>query len=728
MPQVCREIAVAWFAFGFACLAMPRVLSGATPADILFIYSNERDLPANSEVERGLLEPAAGQQPGGLRVFPEYLGAPTFDGQAYEASTAAYLAGKYAARPPRVIVAGGTPALSFLLRHRQQVFPHSPVVYVAVDRNEIARRQLPADFVGVPVDFDFGRTLELALRLHPDAHRLLVVAGSGDWGAGNERALRPAVDRHAPALATEILRDFTTEALLERLGSLDARTVVVSPGYYQDAAGGAYSPRSSVELMAAASAAPVYSTYPTQLGTGIVGGHMTSFVEMGRATRRIIDQLLAGVAVGDLSVPASLPAQPHFDWRELQRWRIEARRLPAGSVIHYRPPTLWQQYRVQVLLALAVMLVQALLIAGLLTQRRLRRQAADALDVSEQRMDIASAAAQLTAFDLDLSEGSEAQFRQWLDFVHPADRERVERSFHQAAAEPGCQIEVEFRRFGENGGFRWHAVRGQRAAGNAPHFTGISMDISQRKEAELQAEADRTALTRLSRIALAGQLSAAIAHQLNQPLAAILGNAETACRLFERGDAADRGELREILDDIVAEDHRAAEIIRRLGALYKHGESELVEMDLNALVRETKLLMQTSFAQRHVHLMLRLEEPLPPVTGSRIPLQQVLLNLLLNAADAMAQIAEDQRQVAVRTWFDPVAGEVLASVADRGPGIAPEDLRRVFEPFWTTKAGGVGVGLAICQSIVKSHGGRIWAENAPGGGAVFSFALPGRAK
>lgn len=727
MPQVCREIA-AWLALGLACLAMPRMLSGATPADILFIYSNDRDVPANADVERGLLEPAAGQEPGGLQVFPEYLGTPTFGGEGYEASTAAYLAGKYAARPPRVIVAGGTSALSFLLRQRGRMFPHTPVVYVAVDRNEILRQQLPEDVVGVPVDFDFGRTVELALRLHPDARRLLVVAGSRDWGTGTELAVQPTVAKYSPAITTEFLRDATTEAVLDRLQSLNRDTVVFSPGYYQDAAGHPYSPHASMELMTAVSAAPIYSPYATQLGTGIVGGHMTSFIEMGRATRRIVDQILAGVAPKDLSVPDSLPSTPHFDWRELQRWRIDARRLPAGSVIHYRPPTLWQQYRLHVLLALAVMLVQALLIAGLLTQRRLRRQAAHALDASERRMGIASAAAQLTAFDLDLSEEPGAAFSQWLDSVHPADRERVERSLRQSAAEPEVQVEVEFRRFGEDGGFRWHALRGQQAAGNPWRFTGISMDISERKEAELQAEADRSALTRLSRIALAGQLSAAIAHQLNQPLAAILGNAETARRLFERDNAADRGELREILDDIVAEDHRAAEIIRRLGALYKHGESELVDVDLNALVRETKLLMQTTLAQRHVHLMLRLEEPLPRVRGSRIPLQQVLLNLLLNAADAMAQSAEDQRQVVVGTWFDPAAGEVLVSVADRGPGIAPEDLRRIFEPFWTTKPGGVGVGLAICQSIVKSYGGRIWAQNAPGGGAVFSFALPARAQ
>jgi C4-dicarboxylate-specific signal transduction histidine kinase len=221
-----------------------------------------------------------------------------------------------------------------------------------------------------------------------------------------------------------------------------------------------------------------------------------------------------------------------------------------------------------------------------------------------------------------------------------------------------------------------------------------------------------------------GQLSAAIAHQLNQPLAAILGNAEAAQKMLGR-DKVDLAELRAICDDIVAEDHRAAEVIRRLRDLYKRGEIQREPCDLNALVRETIDLLRTELLTRHVAAVTELAPALPPIQAGRVQLQQVLLNLVLNAADAMSEKAAEERIVTLRT--EPAGDGVVLSVIDRGSGIAAEDLKNVFDSFWSTKPGGMGVGLAISKSIVVAHGGSLQAFNNPGGGAVFCASLPVRA-
>jgi C4-dicarboxylate-specific signal transduction histidine kinase len=221
-----------------------------------------------------------------------------------------------------------------------------------------------------------------------------------------------------------------------------------------------------------------------------------------------------------------------------------------------------------------------------------------------------------------------------------------------------------------------------------------------------------------------GQLSASIAHQLNQPLAAILGNAEAARKMLER-ERIDVAELREICDDIVTEDHRAAEVIRRLRDLYKRGEMNLEPLDVNALVGETLGLVSTELLTRHVAAVTDVAPSLPLIDAGRVQLQQVLLNLIMNAADAMSGNGQDDRIVTVRT--EPAGTDIRLTVADRGSGIAAEDLKNIFDAFWTTKSDGMGVGLAICQTIVAAHGGRIAAVNNPDGGATFCVMLPVRA-
>ena len=252
--------------------------------------------------------------------------------------------------------------------------------------------------------------------------------------------------------------------------------------------------------------------------------------------------------------------------------------------------------------------------------------------------------------------------------------------------------------------------------GDGQRLLGVTLDITGRKLAELQAERDRTSLRHMTRVSVMGQMSASIAHQMNQPLAAILGNAEALQKMLGR-EPVDLAELRAICDDIVSEDLRAVEVIRQLGALFRRGDLTPEPLDLNEFVRETLKLVRVDLQIRHVSVVTDLSTSPPIIDGARIQLQQVLLNLILNAADAMVGMDEADRIVTVRTEL--VSANVEVSVADRGTGIAPENLTKVFDPFWSTKPGGMGIGLAVCQSIVAAHHGSLTASNNPAGGATF---------
>lgn len=232
----------------------------------------------------------------------------------------------------------------------------------------------------------------------------------------------------------------------------------------------------------------------------------------------------------------------------------------------------------------------------------------------------------------------------------------------------------------------------------------------------------REQLSHLTRVAILGELSGSLAHELNQPLTAILSNAQAALRFLKSG-SVNLEELREILEDIAADDQRAGEVIRRLRLLLKRGEVQLEPLDLNQVARETLELVQSDLVTRNVALVSELESQLPMIQGDRVQLQQVFLNLILNGCDAISEHASMAGRLIVRTHLTD-GRMVQVSVSDSGPGIPPDQLERIFEPFVTTKRHGLGLGLAISRNIVEAHGGQLKAVSHPKGGATFFFVLP----
>jgi len=219
-----------------------------------------------------------------------------------------------------------------------------------------------------------------------------------------------------------------------------------------------------------------------------------------------------------------------------------------------------------------------------------------------------------------------------------------------------------------------------------------------------------------------GELSGSLAHELNQPLAAILSNAQAAQRILSQG-TGNIDEIREILKDIVADDKRAGEVIKRLRTLFRKEEVRYRPLEVNEVALDVLKMMRSDLLNRDVAMRTELAAGLPQVDGDPVQLQQVLLNLVMNGCDAMDGMP-GERRLTLRTAA--AGGEIEVSVTDRGRGIPPADLQRIFEPFVSTKTEGMGLGLAVCRTIVAAHAGRLWAANNRDGGASFHFTLPAK--
>jgi PAS domain S-box-containing protein len=308
--------------------------------------------------------------------------------------------------------------------------------------------------------------------------------------------------------------------------------------------------------------------------------------------------------------------------------------------------------------------------------------------------------------------------------VHPEDREGFF-SVCSSSIDAREEFRSVFRLRRADGEYRWVLCTGvpRLASGGVfAGYIGSCIDITDQKQAEAVARRSLEEIAHLNRVSAMGELTTSLAHELNQPLAAILSNAQAASR-FLNGVSPDLTQARECLIDIVADDKRAGEVIRRLRALLKKEDSKTTKVDLNAVVGDVIRLLHNDTMLRKVSVAFEPSSDLPVVLGDRVQLYQVVLNLIMNGLEASVEQEPRDRWLKVRTTWSS-GGGVELTVEDSGTGIAKTDLDRVFEPFFTTKGEGLGMGLAISRSIVQAHGGRLWAENSEDSGALFRCVLP----
>lgn len=321
-----------------------------------------------------------------------------------------------------------------------------------------------------------------------------------------------------------------------------------------------------------------------------------------------------------------------------------------------------------------------------------------------------------------IPSGQPLSFAHFSSILHPADRDEVLQTI-RFAAEQGGTFDIEYRIVLPDGAVRWISSSGTAEpddSGGYPLLRGVSLDISERRLAQDEVIRQRGELAHLSRVSSLGELSGSLAHELSQPLGAILCNAETAA-IFLQNPAPDLEELRAIVADIRQDDLRAGMVIERMRTLLKRQPVQMERIHVQELISQVLRLVRVDAAARKVGIEIECADDLPPVKGDAVQLQQVLLNLLMNAMDAMKGAA--RARLTIRTEQEGAA-DVAVTVSDNGPGIPADQLPQVLEPFFTTKPSGLGLGLAITRSIVEAHAGNLTAGNLDHGGASFRFTLP----
>ncbi len=393
-------------------------------------------------------------------------------------------------------------------------------------------------------------------------------------------------------------------------------------------------------------------------------------------------------------------------------------------------------------LALGLLAISIALVGAWLVERRRRLTAEKMRAESQERLALISSIASLGFWSWDaaadrvwaskhargilaLDDDTALTAASLIAAIHPEDRPSVLRIINSSGP-PIDTMEMELRVVGGGGEIRFVTAKAcayRDAKGAVKRVVGYVVDDGQRKRSAAELLKMQHKLKHLARVAMLGELSGALAHELQQPLTAILCNANAA-QLLSNKDHLDVAELQEILQEIVSDDKNAGQIIQRLRALLLRGETQLQHLEISDLLGDVLALARGKLKERNVQVNTRVDRELPEILGDRVELQQVLLNLLLNAAESMSDNPTRDRRIEVVVALADDEGAVRISVLDCGKGIDADELERVFEPFFSTKDGGLGLGLAISHSIVAAHGGRLWATNRPDRGAAFHFTLP----
>jgi len=730
--SVRHAVKVFVFLLGLAAPALGQVRR------VVLLYDERTELPGLAALDARLVQGLTAGFPG-VEVYREAMDLSRFQSNAYPTLLKDYLRAKYADKRIDVVIAAMGPALDFMLADGREVFPKTPIVFCGIDRRELGDLRLPSNVTGVLLKREFAPTLELALRLHPGTRRVLFVAGSSEFDRRLTDAARAEFDSRANQPPIEYLTGLPLPDLLDTLAKLPPRTVVLYSTMFADVKGQSYVPHEVAERIAATATAPVYAFMDQYLGRGIVGGQLYTVDAHGEEAARLALRILHGARPSDIPPVERASSIELFDGRQLRRWGIDEARLPAGSVVRFRDVPPWERYRTTIVATAGVLLLQSALILALLLERRVRHRAQAALQESQARAEIAGVSlgvgfwswdpdrdrvwiSEQCARLLGFERRSYPPLGNFLDAVRPHTGGSLDDAF-DVAMKDGTPFDGEWAVATPTGGTRWiaGAIRSSAATHGRRHVTGALVDVTERRSAERLAEEQRRELSHLGRVAIVGELSAALAHEINQPLAAILANTRAAQRMLENG-GIDAAELRAILDDIESDDRRAGAVIQRVRGLVKKDDGELQLVPANDVVGEVLELAHSDLIHRGVVVNTRLLPSAPVIYADRVQLQQVLLNLIMNACDAMGDTPPGERVLVIATSAEN--GVARIAVHDRGTGIPADSLESMFEPFVTSKKNGLGLGLAICRSIVRSHGGNMWASNNPDRGATIVVSLP----
>lgn len=714
--------------------------SAASPKRVLILDPFGRDVAPFAAVVssfRGTLAREIGERVDTYEVPLELARLAEAEG---EGPLVAFLEGQIKAHPVDLVVSIGGPGVQFAARHRRRLFPDTPVLAVAV-----ASQMVPPDFLQtnttlVTQKANLPGIVEDILRLQPQTTNIVVVLGTSAlekfWVEECRREFQPFTNR----VTFTWLNHLSSDQILQRCATLPPRSFIFHAFFIVDAAGIHYEHNEVLRRLHEVANAPVFAYFANDLGLGAVGGRLFQDSELGAQGARTAIRILRGEQAGRIPVQTMEASRPTYDWRELRRWGIDESRLPPGSVVQYRQPTLWGLYRWYIVGAVLSCLLQTALIIGLVTNALARKRSDQVLRESEERMTLAAEAAQFGVWVWSIARnrvwgserwrslfgfvpGQDVSFEEVLQRIHPDDRETVEREVRRALASRN-DYAGEFQALLPDGSQRWIASRGRvspDANGTPARMMGAAVDITEARRAAAEMQGLRLQLWHADRVAQTGAITASLAHELNQPLTGILSTAQAGLR-FTAGGKADCALIREMLTNIVHDTKRAGGVINGLRAMLRHKETRREPIKLGATIQEVLSLVHSELISRQVEVCQNLE-PDFTVVADKGQIQQVLLNLVMNALEAMQDQPAEQRHLKL-ALARTETGQALVSLRDSGPGVPEAGRDKLFEAFWTTKKEGMGIGLAVSRSIIESHGGRLWFANNPDRGATFYFWLP----
>jgi signal transduction histidine kinase len=582
---------------------------------ILVVYDEDQAaFPGLALLDRRLRDVFASGLGNRIDLYTESLGLSRFEWAGHDRVMADHYRRKYASKKLDLIIAVMGPSLDFLLAHGEALFPGVPIVFCGVDASRLEGKTLRPNVTGVLVKRAFAPTLEIALRLQPDTHNIFVIGGASRFDRQLQTLVRRDLQPFDGRVTITYLVGLPMDSLLQSVASLPPRSVILYTTLFTDGRGVGFVPHEALSSIAGAATVPVYVFLDQFVGRGAVGGNVYSLDAQGSQVAQLALEILRGAAPANLPVRELGAQVDMFDARALRRWGLDEHRLPPGSVVRHREPSIWALYRWYIVGAIAVVVSQSALITGLLLARVRRRRA------------------------------------------------------------------------------------------------------------EAEARRQQEELAHVLRVTTLNELTTSLAHEISQPLGAILSNAQAARRLLA-GEPADVKEVGEALTDIAADARRASLIIGRLRTLFRKAHVEPVAVDLNAVIEDVVKLLHSDMLGRRIDVRLALGEA-PPVLGDPVQLEQVMLNVVVNASEAIGA-AEGRREITIRTGQGQ-SGRLVVEVVDTGVGVKEGELERIFEHFVSTKPQGLGMGLAISRSIIKAHGGRIWATANPDRGLTVHVELPGR--
>ena len=586
----------------------------AEPKRVMLLHSFGRDFKPWSEYAKSIRTELERQSHWPLDITDHSLVSARSSDEDPEKPFVDYLHALFAKQPLDLIISIGAPAAAFVQRHRQRLFIDTPMVFTAVEQRRVQYSNLTANDAVVAVWINYFAAVENILRVLPDTKDVTVVVGTSPI----EKFWKEAIGKELEPLSGRIRVSWTDhlsfDELLERAAALPPQSAIFWELMIVDAAGVVHEGGAPLTRLHDVANAPIFSYDESFFGREIVGGPLLLVADTSRQTAAVAVRVLGGDKPGDIKTPPVQFGTPMFDWREMQRWGISESRLPPGSEIHFRNPTAWDQYRMQILAICATVLTQAALIGWLFYERRRRHLA------------------------------------------------------------------------------------------------------------EVVSRNSMSELTHMNRVATAGELSASIAHEVSQPLTGIVARAGAA-RRWLIAESPDLEKVRAALDQIEIAGHRASDIVTNVRSLFRKDTQDKTRIDINKLISAVLRLVYIDLRKHQIDLELGLDDRLPPVLGNQVQLQQVILNVVMNAIESMRAV--EPRVLSVKTKPDGRTG-VHVSIEDTGIGIDPSHLGQIFKPLFTTKEDGMGMGLSICHSIIEGHNGRIWVTPGSKRGSIFQFVLPAK--